>query len=448
MAPLADELGTLLDDIAPQRPTVPFYSTVLRRPARRPDLRRRPTGPPTCAARCARSTPRPRSSRTATGSFRRSRPHPVAKYPVTATLDAPRGRRPVGPADAAPRAGRRCRTRRRDRRAALRGPPRRLDEPVRRRAGRPPAHRVEPAAPPHRPGGRPAELAAWTRPAAVARPPAREPLQPRRPRRRARHPRRAARGPLAVGPPGAGARTTSSPSCGPCCACAHAGSTPRRGSPTSAWTPCTRCACATTCRARWASRSRWTRSGATPRLVSWARSWPPQPSRDDGAASRHRRRGRPASATPRTGSRGSSTCPPAGFTTCAGASAGLPPAVLLHANSASAASWARVGPALADRFEVFALDLRGHGASAGAGSYGLRAAADDVVDFFDALGLDRPLLVGHSWGAAVALVLASGAQSARPRAASGRARARGPAAVACAPPPSPTGCRACSRRSR
>ncbi|MEA2136892.1 MAG: hypothetical protein QOG56_42 [Solirubrobacteraceae bacterium] len=91
--------------------------------------------------------------------------------------------------------------------------------------------------------------------------------------------------------------------------------------------------------------------------------------------------------------------------------AGLPHAVLLHANAACAASWARVGAALADDFEVFALDLRGHGASAAAASYELRAAADDVVDFLDALGLDRPLLVGHSWGAAIALVVASGAES-------------------------------------
>jgi acyl transferase domain-containing protein/pimeloyl-ACP methyl ester carboxylesterase len=91
--------------------------------------------------------------------------------------------------------------------------------------------------------------------------------------------------------------------------------------------------------------------------------------------------------------------------------AGMPQALLLHANCGSAASWARVGPALGDDYEVFAPDLRGHGASAAPGSYGLRAAADDIADFIDALGLDSPLLVGHSWGAAIALVLASAGQS-------------------------------------
>jgi pimeloyl-ACP methyl ester carboxylesterase/acyl carrier protein len=94
---------------------------------------------------------------------------------------------------------------------------------------------------------------------------------------------------------------------------------------------------------------------------------------------------------------------------------GRPPAVLLHANAGSAASWSRVGPALAEEFQVFALDLRGHGGSVTPppGSYGLRAAADDVIAFLDTMGLRKPLLIGHSWGAAVALVLAGGAESGR-----------------------------------
>jgi pimeloyl-ACP methyl ester carboxylesterase len=94
----------------------------------------------------------------------------------------------------------------------------------------------------------------------------------------------------------------------------------------------------------------------------------------------------------------------------------VPPAVLLHANAGSAASWSRLGPALADRFRVVAPDLRGHGASVKPpiGSYGLRKAADDIHSLFDALELTEPLLVGHSWGAAVALVLATGAESNEP----------------------------------
>lgn len=86
-----------------------------------------------------------------------------------------------------------------------------------------------------------------------------------------------------------------------------------------------------------------------------------------------------------------------------------PPVVLLHGNAATCASWARVAPALATRCRVYAPDLRGHGGSPqpAPGAYGLREAADDIGEFLRALGLTRPLLVGHSWGAAIAIVLSA-----------------------------------------
>jgi pimeloyl-ACP methyl ester carboxylesterase len=94
----------------------------------------------------------------------------------------------------------------------------------------------------------------------------------------------------------------------------------------------------------------------------------------------------------------------------------LPAAVLLHGITSSALSWVRVGPALADRYRVYAFDMRGHGDSVhpAAGAYGLRQTADDAAAFIAALGLERPLLMGHSWGGATVLVLASGAWSQKP----------------------------------
>jgi pimeloyl-ACP methyl ester carboxylesterase len=41
----------------------------------------------------------------------------------------------------------------------------------------------------------------------------------------------------------------------------------------------------------------------------------------------------------------------------------LPSALLLHGITSSALSWVRVGPALAERYRVYALDMRGHGES-------------------------------------------------------------------------------------
>jgi pimeloyl-ACP methyl ester carboxylesterase len=94
----------------------------------------------------------------------------------------------------------------------------------------------------------------------------------------------------------------------------------------------------------------------------------------------------------------------------------FPCVLLLHGITSSALSWVRVGPALANRYRVYALDMRGHGDSAkpSPGAYSLRQTADDVVAFIQALGLKQSVLIGHSWGGATAIVLTSGAGSAQP----------------------------------
>src|SRR5215471_7516010 len=94
----------------------------------------------------------------------------------------------------------------------------------------------------------------------------------------------------------------------------------------------------------------------------------------------------------------------------------LPSALLLHGITSSALSWVRVAPALANRYRVYALDMRGHGDSIkpSRGAYSLRHTADDAAAFIDILGLERPVLIGHSWGGATAIVLASGAGSEEP----------------------------------
>src|SRR5947209_19471866 len=85
----------------------------------------------------------------------------------------------------------------------------------------------------------------------------------------------------------------------------------------------------------------------------------------------------------------------------------LPSVVLLHGITSSAQSWVRVGPGLADRYRVYALDMRGHGESIkpSRGAYSLRHTADDAVAFIEALGLERPALIGTSWSGATEIVL-------------------------------------------
>ncbi|MEZ4371799.1 MAG: alpha/beta fold hydrolase [Polyangiaceae bacterium] len=81
-----------------------------------------------------------------------------------------------------------------------------------------------------------------------------------------------------------------------------------------------------------------------------------------------------------------------------------PAVVLLHGYASSLDAWDEVVPALAERHQVIAVDLKGFGySSRGAGDYSPAAQARIVVALLDRLGLSRAALVGHSWGASVAL---------------------------------------------
>ena len=82
-----------------------------------------------------------------------------------------------------------------------------------------------------------------------------------------------------------------------------------------------------------------------------------------------------------------------------------PPMVLLHALGERGADWAPVTGRFAERFQVFAFDLRGHGDSDWPGEYSFELMRDDVLAALDVLGLARVTLVGHSMGGAVAYLV-------------------------------------------
>jgi pimeloyl-ACP methyl ester carboxylesterase len=77
------------------------------------------------------------------------------------------------------------------------------------------------------------------------------------------------------------------------------------------------------------------------------------------------------------------------------------PVVLVHGAAESADTWQRVAPLLASGHRVLALDLVGWGYSRRVAPYDLDHQTRQVLAFVSALGLHRPLLVGHSSGAAV-----------------------------------------------
>jgi pimeloyl-ACP methyl ester carboxylesterase len=82
--------------------------------------------------------------------------------------------------------------------------------------------------------------------------------------------------------------------------------------------------------------------------------------------------------------------------------------VLLHGVASNARIWGPVAPLLVPRFRVVAVDQRGHGQSDKPPSgYDFATVTRDVRNFVEALGLERPVVVGHSWGGNVALEYAA-----------------------------------------
>jgi pimeloyl-ACP methyl ester carboxylesterase len=84
-----------------------------------------------------------------------------------------------------------------------------------------------------------------------------------------------------------------------------------------------------------------------------------------------------------------------------------PALVLLHGIANSSETWEPVAQALAERFEVIAPDLLGHGESATPrGDYSLGAHASGARDLLTALGHEHVTVVGHSLGGGIAMQFA------------------------------------------
>jgi pimeloyl-ACP methyl ester carboxylesterase len=82
------------------------------------------------------------------------------------------------------------------------------------------------------------------------------------------------------------------------------------------------------------------------------------------------------------------------------------PIVLLGGFVEPSFVWNRVAPLLARSHRVYALDLDGFGYTERRGPWTLAEWGDQVKGFMRKLGISRPVVVGHSLGAAVAVELA------------------------------------------
>lgn len=83
------------------------------------------------------------------------------------------------------------------------------------------------------------------------------------------------------------------------------------------------------------------------------------------------------------------------------------PVVLIHGNPGSCQDWARLYSPLAASYQAFAFDRPGHGHSDRPNQgrdVTVEVQARLLCTALDQLRVERPILVGHSWGGAMALV--------------------------------------------
>ena len=82
----------------------------------------------------------------------------------------------------------------------------------------------------------------------------------------------------------------------------------------------------------------------------------------------------------------------------------LPTLFFLHGYALCAPIWSYQFDILRDKFNLVAIDLRGHGASTvGEDGITLQAYANDIHDVLEELKLDKIIMIGHSTGGVVAL---------------------------------------------
>lgn len=82
------------------------------------------------------------------------------------------------------------------------------------------------------------------------------------------------------------------------------------------------------------------------------------------------------------------------------------PILFIHGAGGSHQVWLQQLRRLGHRRTAIAIDLPGHGRSEGSGADRIETYRDVVKEFLTALDLDRPVVVGHSMGGAIALSLA------------------------------------------
>jgi pimeloyl-ACP methyl ester carboxylesterase len=82
---------------------------------------------------------------------------------------------------------------------------------------------------------------------------------------------------------------------------------------------------------------------------------------------------------------------------------GSPPLLFLSGGFGTVQNWNRVIERLAGRYRAVRFDARARGKSGTSADYSVQGAVDDVGRVIEATGIERPILVGWSYGATIAV---------------------------------------------
>ena len=93
------------------------------------------------------------------------------------------------------------------------------------------------------------------------------------------------------------------------------------------------------------------------------------------------------------------------YTQYQGGASSRPPVILIHGAGSNHLCWPAEIRRLGDA-TVYAIDLPGHGKSAGTAYHRVSSYQSAIIDFIAQLGYNHAILVGHSLGAAISLQLA------------------------------------------
>jgi pimeloyl-ACP methyl ester carboxylesterase len=82
---------------------------------------------------------------------------------------------------------------------------------------------------------------------------------------------------------------------------------------------------------------------------------------------------------------------------------GTPPLLFLSGGFGTVRNWNRVIRSLDGKYRTVGFDARARGKSGRSSDYSAQAAVDDIGRVMDATGIERPILVGWSYGATIAV---------------------------------------------